>query len=222
MTKSKAQTEAEAVNGDEGGELLAHPGTDDATQRRIHPDGAPASARARHARRGGHQSGGVDVVNDEVAGRQYDTELDPMRPYLDGVDEEVYRKQYILLPSAEGFVTTDCTNDVVYSALNQGFRPVGDARLDGAVDHPDGLHKIVTWVVPVQSAREVDADTVTDVKARLSEHGHDVKHASDREDPVVGYRRGERDVSAENPDGTPADRARQPRTGPEAKRDQGE
>ncbi|MCW0214374.1 MAG: hypothetical protein OJJ54_13525 [Pseudonocardia sp.] len=96
---------------------------------------------------------------EKVQGTLYDPEDDPSLKLENNEQAEVVRREFIVLPGPAGYEATDCTTAVVQEALNLGYRPTGDAHMESVKDHTDGLHKVVTWAVPVVLVKPVEGST---------------------------------------------------------------
>lgn len=152
--------------------VLAHPGVDDATQRDVPVyDGAVTGGMHNPNRGVVDQSADVDFPRGDLAGEQYDTDEDVMLPRLEDREPLLWRRQYLVLPGPENYGMTDPTNDMFTHALGQGYRPIGDVRLESEENHPDGLHKILTFVVEVKPTKGDDdlQNTVAQVRAERAD-----------------------------------------------------
>jgi hypothetical protein len=57
--------------------------------------------------------------------------------------------QQVILPiGPDGVVAPGPDSAAVTACIAAGYRPVGEAAIDGVTDHPDGVSKVVTWRVP--------------------------------------------------------------------------
>lgn len=66
-----------------------------------------------------------------------------------------YRYQHVVLPAGpDSDVVPGPETAAIQSAINAGWRPVGEAKLEGVADHPDGVSKVVTWSIPVCEATD--------------------------------------------------------------------
>lgn len=129
----------------ENATVLRHVGVDDAAQGQVEVLSPVTEQGYRR-----DQSGSVEQVG-EVAGNLYPPEDDPMAETLKDRETVPFRKQYVVAPAPGGnYGITDCSADICTDALNMGYRPAGPARIEGSQNHPDGLNKIITWVVPVK------------------------------------------------------------------------
>lgn len=127
--------------------VLRHVGVDDAAQGEVKLVEPVTPQRGR----GTADQKANSVAEVEIAGSAFPPKDDPMRESLQGRETIPFRKQYVLGPNPTGnFGMTDCSTDIAFEALKMGYRPVGDAEIDDAQNHPDGVSKIVTWSIPVK------------------------------------------------------------------------
>jgi hypothetical protein len=127
--------------------VLSHQGIDDKWQ--IEVEVVPPLDPSLQRKPG---SGDVKVIGGDVQGALYPWEEDPMYEALKDTETFQYRKQYIFKATVAGeWATTDCSANICDDAIAVGYRPCGDAKIEDAKDHPNGVSKIVTWVVPVKA-----------------------------------------------------------------------
>lgn len=69
---------------------------------------------------------------------------------MDDTERTDWRFDQVIMPiGRDGSLEPGPDTAAVDAAVNAGYRPTGKARLEGPVDHPDGVSKVFTWVVPV-------------------------------------------------------------------------
>ncbi|MDQ3760980.1 MAG: hypothetical protein M3460_04575 [Actinomycetota bacterium] len=60
-----------------------------------------------------------------------------------------YRYQHVVLPAGpDGDVAPGPETAAITACIAAGYRPVGQASVEGVEDHPDGVSKVVTWSIP--------------------------------------------------------------------------
>lgn len=66
-----------------------------------------------------------------------------------------YRYQHVILPAGpDGDVVPGPETAAIQACISAGYRPVGEAKLEGITDHPDGVSKVVTWSIPCVGATD--------------------------------------------------------------------
>lgn len=119
--------------------------------------------RSRHLATETDQASGDAVVKPgAIVGVLYDPDTEPAREELADQLEERFLRDFLALPTGDGeYGLTDCSSAVATEAIAQGHRPTGPARIESVTDHPDGLHKVVRWAVPVKSFKPNDDPDVS-------------------------------------------------------------
>ena len=93
------------------------------------------------------------TVADDAGGVLYPPKDDPSRPLESDNAGLTHRRDFVILPGPAGLVVTDCATAVCQEAIDLGYRPTGDAKVENITDHADGVHKVVTWAVPVADVK---------------------------------------------------------------------
>ncbi len=73
---------------------------------------------------------------------------------------EVFRRQYVVPPGIYGETFDHAPNAeaIRQDAVNAGLRPTGPGAFTGQQTHPDGESTVLTYAIPVVSARQPAGD----------------------------------------------------------------